>query len=140
MSGDNPLSTLIDWLMSTGRKGGCLSFGLGVLVLVIIGVDLVLTGSYFVALLGVAGAFFLLGIILLVVGSPTAMKLPQAEPGEPLGPELIDKLQTHPRPYIFCTRCRKFSVIQPCEHCDSGVDCYEVRDEEDLKLMLASIT
>ncbi len=140
MGDDNPLSRLIDWLLGTGRWGGLVSLVLGLVCIGIIVVDVLLSGSYFVALLGVAGLFFLLGVLLLIFGRPRSAMPVYLDEAVPPPPELLERLRTEPRPYFFCSNCWEFMAVATCTNCKASSASIEVQSEDDVSIAIASIS
>ncbi len=140
MNNDNIFMRLIDWLLGTGRLGGVVSLLLAGVCLTIIVVDVLLTGSFFVALLGVLGLFLLLGVLLLILGRPSSSKAVFLDESVPPPPDLIERLRNEHRPFYFCSNCWEVMTVVTCTTCKSSSNTVEVQSEDDVDIAIATIS
>ena len=97
------------------------------------------TNGFFIAVPAVALVFVLVGVMLLVHGDPQSGDFKHAE-AAPLDPAFEDRLRNGARPYFVCTKCRSLPDQAFCEPCGGTIDVLEIRDDEDLRLALISMT
>lgn len=127
---------LLDPLLEMGRPGGVILLLLAAGLIGFTVWDMQATGSFFVAAPGLAFAFGLLGLMLLVAGSPGA-QVPIERP--PMSDSLLLRLTEPSRPYFVCTHCRSVSGPPPCLACGKTSDVMEIRDDEDMRMALVAM-
>ena len=129
---------LIDLLLRTGRPGGVVSILLGLLMFLATALGVVGTGWVWFFMPGLGLVLVLFGVLLVVHGDPEAGSFQEKEAVAP-SPELLEALSHQPRPFFLCTRCQMIGEVGLCPRCKKGLDCVEIRDDEDLRLALLAL-
>jgi hypothetical protein len=130
---------LVDGLLGTGRPGGAVAIVIALSCLVLTLVDLEVTRGFFLLLPVFGVCMLLVGGVLLVHGNPQGGDFKLKEP-EPPSPALLEALNQTPRPFYLCTKCRIIGDTGLCDRCKLGIDCLEIRDDEDLRLALVALS
>ncbi len=129
----------LEVVIRAGRPGGAALLALGFALLAYTYWDLTSRGSFFVAMPGLGLLCLAFGGMLVVMGSPHDRALGTAETRLPPA-EFLVALTEHERPFWVCTRCRTFGGPGQCLGCGNAVDVYEVADDSDLKMVIASVS
>jgi len=132
-------NSLIDLLLRTGRPGGVVSILLGLVLILTTVLGVVGAGWIWFFLPGLGGVLILFGVLLVVHGDPEDGSFQEKEAAPP-SPELLEALSHQPRPFFLCTRCRQIGEVGLCPRCKKGLDCVEIRDDEDLRLALLALS
>lgn len=133
------MSSLVDALLASGRKGGIVSLLIAAGLFGITLVDYVSTNGFFIAIPAIALVFVLVGVLLVVHGNPETAEIGRSK-AKPLEKAFEDRLRNSDRPFYVCTRCRSMPDQQFCETCGGSMDVLEIRDDEDLRLAVISMT
>lgn len=133
------LDDFVNWTLDHGRRGGVVMTVVGVVCLVLVALDIRVSGGFFVAIGAVGALFTLLGLLLTVVSRPTKQHFEPVE-SRPLDAETLALLRGTERPFLLCMACRKVTPFSPCMHCDRALDVTTVESDEDLELALAGMT
>ncbi|HJN77397.1 MAG TPA: hypothetical protein QGF58_25965 [Myxococcota bacterium] len=132
------MSALVDALLSSGRTGGVISLLIAAGLFGFTAFDYVANNGFFIVVPAIGLVFVIIGGLLLVHGNPQSGEFRQAQ-AVPLDPDFQDRLRNMERPYFVCTRCRSLPDQQFCDACGGNIDVLEIRDDEDLRLALASM-
>ncbi len=133
------MTQFVDWLLATGRPGGAFALALGLLCFGLTILDFEANRGFFLMLPVFGLILVIFGGVLLVHGNPQSGDFNPKEAAPP-SPELLDALHNTARPFYFCTRCRTIGEVGLCPRCKKGLDCVEIRDDEDLRLALVALT
>ncbi len=132
------LDDFVNWVLDHGRRGGIAMSVVGVVCLVLLAMNISVSGTAFVAIGALGGVFTLLGLLLVVVARPLKKTFEPAE-GTPLDAEFIASLKREERPFQICMACQKVTPFSPCMHCDKAIDVVKIETDEDLDLALAGM-
>ena len=125
-------------LLKLGRPGGALSVLAAVGIMVVVVLDYLATGAFFLALPPLALALFVMGVALLIWGSEgRELKI---KDNAPPPAELVRRLYIEERPFHVCTRCKRVAEGKMCDKCGSRADCLLIDDEDDIKMALSSMS
>lgn|GEM_PF-2386799 len=132
------MSGFVDWLLASGRPGGALAVLLALVCFGVTAVDFEMNGGFFLILPVIGVILLMFGAVLLVHGNPQSGDFRFKE-AEPPSEALMAALNETPRPFYLCTKCRIIGDVGLCSRCKKGLDCLEIRDDEDLRLALLAL-
>ena len=137
------MNAIWDTLFAWGRVGGAVLSALSLAFFALCFIDLQMTGSYFVAVPGIAVALLVPGILLLIFGDPANRSYDLDAVDTPVTRDVVDLLEhisTAERPLWVCTDCRAVSGPGMCMTCGKSSTVMEIRDDEDLRMVVAALS